>query len=137
MEIQLQFAFKMIPFKTTKWTMTWLCMCPTTKSWNKRKKLIRAVLTLTIIALILCMLVAHLVYFLKFMSVNLGDSLFALMNVIAISDILYGMIVEFFLRHQIGAIFKKLSMIYKASKSTYLIIINILKNETNKYFQFR
>lgn len=53
------------------------------------------------------------------MLIDVGDSLLALMNVIAISDTLYGMIVEFFLRHQIGDTFKKLSMIYKASKLTY------------------
>lgn len=110
----------MTPFRTTKYMMIWLCLCPTTKSWNKEKKFLRVVFTLTILLLIACIIIAHLMYFSKFMSIDVSESLFALMNVIAISDTLYGLIVEFLLRDKIDDMFKEISIIYKASELTAL-----------------
>lgn len=71
----------------------------------------RILFAVTIFTLNVCFLIAHLTATFKFLSINLEDSLFALMGAIGISGIIYTMIVAFFLRHQLNAIFEKLSEI--------------------------
>lgn len=62
--------------------------------------------------MLLSMLAACVAFFVKFVSIVLEESLYALFQISTLSGILYSMIVVFNSRHEVKTIFDKLSTIY-------------------------
>lgn len=60
----------------------------------------------------ICGIIAHLMYILKFSSIDLQRCVFAFMGVIAFVSALYIVVAEYLLRFQIRGIFEQLSNIY-------------------------
>lgn len=112
----------MKPLVTSKKVLILLCMCPDDKSFSIWKKIIRVVFAVMVFVLNAWVVEAHFSFFLKFMSINLAESLYAIMYAIAFFAPVYGMIIIFLLRNQIGCIFKNLSVIYDASKCWFCVI---------------
>lgn len=101
---------------TNKKVLILLCMCPPDKSTSVEKKIICTAFALMLFILNVMVMEVHFSYFLKYFSINLAESLYALMYAIAFFGVSYGMISIFFVRKQFGGIFKKLAAIYSASK---------------------
>lgn len=106
----------MKPLVTNKKVLVFLCVCPPDKSMSVGSRAICIISSLIIFILNASVVEVHFSYFLTFVSINLADSLYALMYGIAFCAPVYGMISTLFVRKQFGGIFKKLSAIYRASK---------------------
>lgn len=101
---------------TNKKVLVLLCMCPPDKTISVANKIVCTVFALIIFILNAMVVEVHLSFFLKFLSIDLAESLYALMYAIAFFAPVYGMISTLFVREQFGGIFKELSVIYRTSK---------------------
>lgn len=73
--------------------------------------------TILIFAIIILSYIPAIIFFVKFMSIDLEGALNALFQVSAFTGILYAMIVVYIRRQQINRIFRSLSKIYDASEN--------------------
>lgn len=107
----------MEPLVTNKKVLILLCVCSRDKSISVGNKTICIVFALMIFILNASVVEVNLSYFLTFISINLAESLYALMYGIAFFAPVYGMISTLFVRNQFGGIFRELSVIYRTSTS--------------------
>lgn len=106
----------MEPLLTTKWVLTWLSVYPATESTSKFKKMAYTMFTVADYVGHLCGVFSHFAYFLKYLSTNLEDAIFAFMGAITFIGLIYIMAMLSLQRHQISDIFRKLSKIYRLRK---------------------
>lgn len=64
----------------------------------------------------MCAVIASAIFFLKFVSVDLNQSLYAMFQIAAYTNVTYIYIAAFLLRHKITAVFDSLTEIYEESK---------------------
>lgn len=122
---------KMEPLVTTRQCLTWICMCPADESTSRWQKTKYTLFAVTTEIGLMCICTPAAVYFLKYISIDLGRSVFAFMFVVAtFTAFCMGLIGMISLPHKIGRIFENLSKIYKDSK--YGIKINHIINELNQ-----
>lgn len=76
--------------------------------------------TSAIILIAFSALIASLVFFLKRVSYDLNESLYALFQIIGMSSVLYMFMVMLFLRHKMHTIFEILADIYEACKKCFI-----------------
>lgn len=105
----------MKPLVTNQKVLIWLYLCAV-DDVSLRTNLAHIALGATAFLLLILGNVASVLFVLKFVSVDLKLSLFALYQIFAISSILYLMIAAFILRHKIHDIFAMLQEIYCESK---------------------
>lgn len=102
---------------TNRQCLIWLGLCPINESTSRWQEHAYAAVAATALIVLICFLVSCLAFGGKYLSIDVGRSVFAFMfstGVFAmILMTLDGMIL---LRHEIGSIFDKLSAIYKTSK---------------------
>lgn len=120
----------MKPFFTTQRVLVWFVVCPADKNSNRWKKIAYHIFTLVTFFSILF---AYFAYFVKFKSIHLDTSLYAVLMSIFVSGLIFLSMVMFAYRHKISNLMNKLSDIYNSSK---LIGICILKKTCllNKQF---
>lgn len=122
------------PLPTQRKVLTWLCIYYSDKNESKMQKIIKFSCYATFILSFISCITGSLMYYNKFASINLEESLFALYQIVAQSAILYMFLIAFLLKRQITGIFDELSTIYKASKTIYSIILiceNQIKSTEN------
>lgn len=112
-----KFEVKMKPVKAIQHYLIWFCMCPADDTTSKSKK--RAHIGITSLCLInlTISLISSIVYAVKFVSVDLEKSLYALFQIVACQISVYYVIVGYFSRHQIHTIFTELEKLYCKCKS--------------------
>lgn len=108
---------KMKPLVTNKRILIWLCLCSPAESTTTKKRIIYVIFSALVFSVILSVFAGYLTFFVKFVSIDFERSLFTFLLVVTLAGIMYGMIVIFFLRHQMAATFERLSAIYDASES--------------------
>lgn len=115
-QLPKELSSKMIPLPTTKRVLTWLCLCPPNKSTTTTTKRIfnYVLFTLLVFAFILSSMAAGFTFSFKFVSIDLKPSLFTFLVVAQLAATIYGLIVAFFLRHKVAAIFDGLTAIHDA-----------------------
>lgn len=105
----------MRPLHTTELVLTWLCLLPTDKTTSKWVKFGYLLLSVTAITINNSMLIASIVYFLKYPST--GEAIFFLVfEIIGVIPMIAMMLISYCLRHKIVLIFNKFSQIYAESK---------------------
>lgn len=102
--------------ETNQRVLTWLCMHPPDESATAWKRMAYIIAALIIFAVLLSATIAHIVYFLKFVSTDLEGSLVALMIIDGMIGFVYSFVTAFNLRYKIQTIFENLTSIYEASK---------------------
>lgn len=115
----------MEPLVTNKKVLVFLCVCPPDESMSVGNRAICIISAVIIFLLNASVVEVHFSYFLTFSSVNLAESLYALMYGIAFCAPVYGMISTLFVRNEFGGIFRKLSAIYRASEFLNILIHNL------------
>lgn len=113
---KVHFISRMEPLVTNKKVLVLLCVCPPDKSMSIGNRAICVIFALVVFILNASVVQVHFSYFLTFLSINLAESLYALMYGIAFCAPVYGMISTLFVRNEFGGIFKQLSAIYRNSK---------------------
>lgn len=107
---------KMEPLKTTKWLLTWLCMCPTNESSSLKMKFAYVGFTSTIFVINLLSMVSNMIFFMKFVSTDFKAALFAFMTLYGHFAMCYTLINAFRKQCKVNKLFEKLSEICRESK---------------------
>lgn len=107
---------KMVPLKTTKRVLIWLSMCKPDAPFTVCEKFTHYSLLLIYINSMVWTFIACLLFFIRFVSIDLTESLYALINITSSTDIIYGFIIGYINREKISMLFKNLSKIYEARK---------------------
>lgn len=101
------------PMAINKRVLIWLCMYPVDNPTNTRTKLFYVIFSFFIFASILSGFLSALTFFLKFVTINLEESLYAFFQVVACFSGIYMMIITILLlRSKMGEIFDEFFKIY-------------------------
>ena len=116
--------------------LVWLYFCSDDKIHSKWKRLARIVFSFTVFFVSTSCFPTSLAYVLKFLHINLEESLFALFQVATSTGCIYFSIHAFLFRHRFARLFKTLSDIYDECKWTKNenISSNIPKNKFLQIF---
>lgn len=106
---------EMEPLHTSRRVLTCLCICSFDKTTSMKEKSIYITLSVSIIFAEIFMLIASVVFFMKNVSTNLEESLFALLQIAGLVGSLYIMATAYISQHKIMSIFDSLSQIYTSS----------------------
>lgn len=117
----------MEPLSTTRWVSTWLSMYPAPEDSTEPQKIAYKACGLLVFLGPASFAMATLAFFLKYLSIDLESSLYALFQVLAFTSITYSFVVAFILRKKILLIFDQLSRIYDERKK---IIFRMKVNKT-------
>lgn len=107
---------KIKPLVTNQIVFTWLCVCPADEATNKWKKFGYIAFILAILTVLLTMNIASATFFVKNFSNNFEEALYALSQLGCHLTVLYEVLISLVVRHNINAIFAKLSEIYEDRK---------------------
>lgn len=116
MKIEQIIRLKMKPLMTNRQMLTWLGFYPVDENTSKREGFGYVIFGVVVFAMIVCTCAASIAYFQKISAINLGEALYAVLQVIGTLHIMYLMVFTFLQRHKIVAIFEKLSEIYSERK---------------------
>lgn len=105
---------KMVPLKTSRRVLTWLCMCKPDVPLSAFQKVTCFSVVLVYFISMFGTFGGCAAFFIRFVSVDLTESLYALISSTASTDIVYGFIMGYINREKISMIFDNLSKIYQA-----------------------
>lgn len=108
----------MDPLATNRRVLTWLCVFPPEKGTTKAQRMAHVALSLSVFVVNMGSFFVSLAYFLKYMSIDLEQSLFAVVQMLGEVNMTYISIITYILRRQITATYKSLCRIYKACEVT-------------------
>lgn len=100
---------------TSQKMLTWICVYPADETVSKFKRATYAFAYAFILISNLCVLASSVAFFLKYVSVDLEQSLYAVFQITAYGSMTYLIIVSFLLRSKIPLVFDDLAKIYEAS----------------------
>lgn len=106
----------MKPLVTNQQVLTWLCICPIEKSVTKFEKCAQIGITSLFVLTLFCGLTASVVYFVKFVSIDLEKSLYTVLQIGGTLLVLYTFTVLCLSRNKINAVFEHLTQIYDECK---------------------
>lgn len=109
----------MTPLVTNKRVLVWLNLCSPDDETVEWKRIGFAFVGFIVLISTLSDMLASVAFMLKYISINLEESLYALFQIFGFGSITYAIIVTFFQRHKIREIFQGLSEIYNESKIGY------------------
>lgn len=106
-----------IPLKTTRKVLTWICVHPVDEAVSNRTKMGYAFFSITLFIINMNGLVASAAYLLKFISTDLESALYSAFQVDTLTATAYSNIVVLVSRSKFVAIFDELDNIFGASNS--------------------
>lgn len=106
---------EMRPLETNRLLMTWLSLHPASNNTSTAMKSVYMRITVACISSKLSFLLASIVYFWKFVWIDLGMALKAFWAIVIIATLLYSFAVMIFSRQKIEQTYETLSIIYDAS----------------------
>lgn len=106
----------MKPLLMNQRVLTWLCMLPMDEASTKTEKLGCIAFAIGVTLIIYSGFLASLIFFLKFVSSDLEESLYALFQVVGMFSTANAIVVAILMRHKIPSIFTNLSKIYDERK---------------------
>lgn len=106
----------MKPLAKIRRLLTWFCACPPDENTRKIQKLIYIILSVILVVSILSSGTASVAFFVKFVAIDLGQSLYAVFVLIGNVTEINVISVSLYYRQKIGAVFRHLSEMYKARK---------------------
>lgn len=115
----------MMPLETSENVLKWLCVYSPDESSSKWKKRAYVATGLSVFLANVTGLVVSVVFFMKFVSTDLGSSLHALFQIAGLVNAIYGTIVIQFSRQKIAKVFDHLSIIYDESEITLYLKFQI------------
>lgn len=106
----------MIPLKTNRLILIWLCIYPTDANTSQGKRIAHILFSVSIFAVNLIGIISNGWYFIRYKSVSLEDALFALITIIGTVNAAYINVITFYLRHKIVRLFEILDQFYESCK---------------------
>lgn len=115
----------MVPLRTNRQVLTWLCVYPSEEGDSKLMKLAHISFTLTILAVNLLAFGISMYSFIHLVNTNLEASLLCLLQMVAEMSAIYIIVITVYNRRDISAIFTTLTKIYGTRKC--IIIITLIR----------
>lgn len=109
----------MMPWPTTRYFLTWLCVRPADNATSRLKKLFYKVVTLLIFANFFFNFVSSVMFFEKYVQTNLLEALHALLQITGFFSFLYLFISTYFLRFKINKVLDMSEDLYSASMNLH------------------
>lgn len=119
----------MVPLKTNRRVLTWLCVYPDDESANKRWKLAYIIFSCVVLETSLFSIGASVAFLLNYGAVDAEQSLFAFVQIVGIMSMVYVTVITHFQRHRITALFDDLTEFYGMRKN-YIIKFNEFRIES-------
>lgn len=107
------------PLAKIQRALTWLSVCSADESASLKEKRLYMVVTFFVMASIMSILVSSSVFFIKMLSIDLEQSLYALFQMTGLIAALNIIIATLIFRHEITNAFKNISNIFEICK--YLV----------------
>lgn len=104
------------PLETTQWMFVWLCVLPYKGPANRWRKLLPRIIISSMILATSCGLTASSAYIMKYITVDLEGSIYALFQICANLPLANAVVVTYFMRLKIITLFKRISDIYNMCK---------------------
>lgn len=82
------FSGKMKPLETNRSVLIWFCLYPFDKNMKLHLKLLYTIFALSIFLMNVCALVSSIVFFFKFLSINLEESFYSLFQITGIFGVI-------------------------------------------------
>lgn len=101
----------MEPLATTKRILIWICMLPI-ENPSRRMRIARIVFVVMLFLITLFAMYTYIAFIVENVSTHLEDALLTFMTFVSCAGYIYAMIVAFFTRYRVPAIFQQLSTIY-------------------------
>lgn len=115
----------MKPLVMNRRVLTWLCVFPLDEVTTRKGKLTCIVFSFGVSLTIFSGLTGSVVFFLKFMSTDLEESLYSLFQIAAIFSSANAIVVAFVMRHRIPKMFVNLTRIYEKCKCDFQIVSTV------------
>lgn len=106
----------MKPLAISQWFLSWISVCPVEENMSKWKKVIFKIFPFVIIAGNLTGLTSSTIFFVRYISVDLEGSLYALFQIAGQLNMTNAIIITFAFRHRLTTMFENLAKIYTASE---------------------
>lgn len=132
---------EMVPLVTNRRCLVWLRICSPVELTTQRQNAVRTTFAMIVLALLVCVVAACLTFCLKFISIDVGRSVFAILSaIIGISAICMAAVGIISLRRKIDGIFDNLSTIYKKRNfslfvSCKMILYTYFNPSDNRFFR--
>lgn len=111
---------KMEILVTNRQALTWLWMHPIDEDATKWQKTVNLVFSLLVFVIHLCSMMSAATFIFKNVSFDMEESLYAILQTVASSACFYVMIIGFYSRRKMLAIFRGLSKIVDICKNSLL-----------------
>lgn len=105
----------MKPLLTNQKVLTWLCICPADETTRKWQKFIYIGISFAIIAMKMSVVVSSMIFLLKNLSSDLNAALFAFLQIVGMSGMIYTFITGLLIRLKIRDSIQSLVEIYEKS----------------------
>lgn len=112
---------QMEPLKLSQQVFTYICVRPAQEGTSQWKKIFYFIFTCVIFLAIVVFVTFAIIYLKQIMFSDMKESLYALFQIIAFSDALYGFAVMILCRCKINLMFDQLSDIYRECKNRFKI----------------
>lgn len=106
----------MTPLYTNKQALIWLCAYSRDESSSDRTNFAHIMFTTFVIGTYVVFLSASIAYFFKYASIDLNETLYVLIQILAALPMMKALIIMIFLRDNFTTLFKSLTAIYNACK---------------------
>lgn len=121
----------MKPLLKNQQVLKWLCVFPLDETINKWEKCFYHAFSMFVFIINVFGAFAGIAFFSKFVTIDLGSSLYSLFNIFGTIYTAYTTFVALLCHKKVAAIFQSLSVIYKQSKIRINIFLKSLLSEFN------
>lgn len=139
----------MKPLYTNKQALIWLCAFSSDETPNGKSTFAHISFTMFVMGTYVCFLGASIAYFIKYATIDLNETLYVLIQILAALPMMKALVIMIFLRDKFTALFESLTAIYDACKwiwvilklwdysfSTYLILIHWFQSQESSCANF-
>lgn len=102
----------MKPLYTNKQALIWLCAYSNDGDPTRRPAYVYIIFTMFVIATYICFLSAGIAYLVKFATIDLNETLYVLIQILAALPMMKALIIMIFLRDRFRTLFESLTTIY-------------------------
>lgn len=106
----------MKPLYTNKQALIWLCAFSNDGNPDKWSNSAHIAFTMFVMGTYICFLGAGIAYFHKFATIDLNETLYVLIQILAALPMMKALIIMIFLRDKFTTLFESLTAIYNACK---------------------
>lgn len=122
--------------ETNRRVFTWMCAFPPKEGATMWEKIVCGIGFLSILVIVVSMLCATFAFFLNYMSTDLGQASFAIVEIVTTSVAFYIVFVSFLRQRKLFTIYEQLAKICNARKNTFELSAIFIDTKRKKLLTF-